>query len=162
MKSLEERIGYFIIQVFFIAWTIVGMVMITKGLMEVKLAYESNKWNNTEGQIAHSDIKISQDSDGNKTNYQPVVKFDYKVVGKSLQGDRVVFGTVVSVDYNASLRIVQKYPRGKQIPVFYDPDNPHNSVLEAGLTKKSFIKVTGGFFLFTLCAGFVILFWTLS
>ncbi len=160
-KLIEKAIDHFSQMVFYTIMgilTIAGIIMISSGIEQIKLANDSSKWSTTQGQINYSDIKIFQDSEGNQT-YQPIVKFTYKVDKKTLEADRVLFGDTSSLNFDSAWRIVQKYPKNKTITVFYHPDEPQNSVLEVGLTKKSFIRFTQGLFILTLFSSIGILFW---
>ena len=91
--------------------------------------------------------------------YQPVVKFTYEVEGKTFKSNRIMFGEVSSLYGNLPIEIVQKYPEGKNVIVFYNPYKPQEAVLETGLTKKSFIPFARGYLVFTFCGGVGILFW---
>jgi len=66
----------------------------------------------------------------------------------------VAFGMKsVSAGRGFAERFVKKYPKGKDIKVFYDPSVMSTSVLEPGLSKRSFILFTFGmsFMIFGIC-----------
>ena len=125
------------------------------GVNNLQLAQASTSWPVAEGKIVHSTIKTSRDSDS--TTHQPIVRFTYQANGQKFRGNQVFFGDVgiSSSNINYSRKITQKYPRGKTVNVFYHPSEPQLSVLEVGLTKKSFIGVTFGalFFVVGSCVG---------
>ena len=124
------------------------------GVNELLLAQASASWSITQGTIIHSEIQSSSDSDG--TTYQPIIRFTYQAKGQEFRGNKVFFGGGFSSgDISYSRRITQKYPKGKTVKVFYHPSEPQQSVLEAGLTKKSFIQLTFGasFFLVGINVG---------
>ena len=129
------------------------------GVNDLRLAQASASWPMTQGKIIESKIHSSRDSDG--TTYKPIVRFTYQVKGQELRGNKVFFGGggISTGNRSYSRRITQKYPLGKRVKVFYDPSEPRQSVLEAGLRKKSFIQLTFGSLFFLMGSGVGLLCW---
>jgi len=46
------------------------------------------------------------------------------------------------------MSLVERHPKGKQITVYYKPDNPAESLLEPGLRVKTLIMPAGGLIFF--------------
>ncbi len=137
----------------------VGATVMFNGFNSLLLAHASTSWPITQGMIIHSEIQSSSDSDGNI--YKPIVRFSYQVRGREFRGNKIFFGSgdISTGDISYSRRITQKYPRGKTVKVFYHPYEPQQSVLEAGLNKKSFIELTFGALFFLVGSGVGILCW---
>ena len=137
----------------------VGANIMFHGFNSLLLAHASASWPMVQGQIIHSEIKRSSDSDG--TTYEPIVRFTYQVRGREFRGNKVFFGTgnVSNSNISYSRRITQKYPQGKNVKVSYDSSDPQKSVLEAGLHKQSFIQLTFGVLFFLMGNGIGILIW---
>jgi hypothetical protein len=136
----------------------IGASIMLSGFHEIKLAYASHHWPRTSGQITHSQVDINNDSDG--TTYKPVIKFSYSYQRQNLTGDTIFFGGGISTsDRRYADRFVGKYPVEKSVQVAYNPHHPSQSVLEPGLTKKSFILFTSGSLFFMMGSGFALLFW---
>ncbi len=129
------------------------------GFNSLLLAHASASWPITQGRIIHSEIRSSSDDDG--TTYKPIVRFTYQVRGQEFRSNKVFFGDgdIYTSNIKYSRRITQKYPRGKNVKVFYHPSKPQQSVLEAGLNKKSFIQLTFGALFFLTGSGVGILCW---
>ena len=136
-----------------------GASLMLGGVNELLLAQASASWPITQGTIIHSEIQSSSDDDG--TTYQPIVRFTYQAKGQEFRGNKVFFGGggISSSNISYSRRITQKYPKGKTVKVFYHPSEPQQSVLEAGLTKKSFIQLTFGALFFLAGSNVGLLCW---
>jgi hypothetical protein len=63
-------------------------------------------------------------------------------------GDRVAFsqGTLVNSKENAE-KVVQKYPLGAEVKVFYNPSNPAYAVLEPGVGLNAPVQAGVGLLL---------------
>jgi Protein of unknown function (DUF3592) len=66
-------------------------------------------------------------NDSGSTNY-PVVQYSYQVSGQMYQGSKISPGMVVGG--TGAGKVVDRYPAGAQVMVFYDPQNPSDAVLE--------------------------------
>ncbi|MGK7944802.1 MAG: DUF3592 domain-containing protein [Microcystaceae cyanobacterium] len=137
----------------------VGAGLMLSGFHQIKLAHASHRWPTASGQITHSQVQINSDSDG--TTYKPIIKFSYRYQGRNLTSDNIFFGGggVATGDRRYADKFVRKYPVGKRVQVAYNPHRPKQSVLEAGLTKKSFIQFTFGSLFFMMGGGVGILYW---
>jgi hypothetical protein len=61
----------------------------------------------------------------------PVVQYTYQVMGQMLQGRKVMPGP--EVGGTGAHKVVNRYPAGAQVMVYYDPNNPSDAVLERGM-----------------------------
>ncbi len=104
-----------------------------------------------DGQIISSTIETKHTS-GDSTRYYPVVEFEYSVDGTSFQGDRVYFGMQPTIHRSTAEDISRRYSVGRNVPVFYDPEDAQNSVLEPGTSSQSWMGIGVGI-LFVLFAG---------
>jgi hypothetical protein len=83
------------------------------------------KWPSVPGVITDMRITESRSSDGSTTK-TAVLGYAYSVNGKSYQGDRV------RVEIGTSPSDAERYPKGKQVTVFYNPEKVEDAVLEQG------------------------------
>ena len=65
-------------------------------------------------------------------SYQPEIKYKYYLAEATLIGERVRFGGVSNRQIAENL--VGKYKPGDEVQVYYDPDDPKDSVLEPGIS----------------------------
>lgn len=64
--------------------------------------------------------------------YVAEVLYEYSVHGERYSSDLVSFGEFGSHNTKNAQRIVDEYPAGKSVVVYYDPDNPDVAVLRPG------------------------------
>ena len=69
-------------------------------------------------------------SKGSSVAY-PVVQYSYQVMGQMLQGRGVIPGPETGGSW--AHKVVERYPAGAQVMVYYDPNNPSDAVLERGM-----------------------------
>ena len=138
---------------------VAGVGVMIGGITQIRLAQASATWPTTVGTIIVSEIKTSTNDDG--TTYRPLVKFSYQVNGEKWTGDEVFFGggKISSSNYKYASKVVNKYPVKSRVTVFYNPSKPNIAVIEAGVTKKTFILFTFGSLFFIVGLWFGILFW---
>jgi len=90
----------------------------------------SRQWLETSGQILGSGIQISTHRGGHGTLHStyPKVFYQYQVGGQILQGNRIHLGTAIGGIGAQSA--AARFPVGSIHPVYYNPNNPSESVLE--------------------------------
>ncbi len=96
----------------------------------------TSNWEPVDGVIKSSGVSSSTDGEGG-TTYCLHVSYQYTVDGNAYNGDRVSYSTENSCN-SWSKNADDDYPEGKEITVYYDPDNPSESVLEPGLSGVDF------------------------
>ena len=104
----------------------------------------SEHWPRAIGTIVSSKVAERRDGKGSLM-YSAGISYRYSVHGKELTGDTVKFGG--QLELNSQTRatsVVEKYPAGATVPVFYDPDDPRRSVLEPGKNPVSWFGVAFG------------------
>ncbi len=88
---------------------------------------ESAHWPSTQGTVLRSDLLSNEDG------YWPVVTYQYEVDVVLYQGTGIrVFGAP-SGSYEEAQRIMNQYPVGARVSVYYDPARPRRAVLEPGM-----------------------------
>ena len=124
---------YFIIIVCLIFFGI-GIGMLVKLAKHYGKLQQSKNWLSTNGKILSSDLdaQISTDDDGYQTTtYLAKVFFTYEVNGNSYESDRVNFDYGMRTsNVRKPQSVVEQYPTGSDVTVYYDPENPQQSVLE--------------------------------
>ncbi|MDJ0759462.1 MAG: DUF3592 domain-containing protein [Woeseiaceae bacterium] len=97
------------------------------------VASASIDWPRVAGLVTHSDLvgRQSEKSDADEANPQVDVNYEYVVDNKLYRNDVVRFDQQL-LPVKRKEVLVGSYPSGKRVDVFYDPDNPGNSVLERG------------------------------
>ncbi|GAP12005.1 hypothetical protein BECAL_03205 [Bellilinea caldifistulae] len=148
----------------FLLFAGIGVWLILRYQKNKEKARQSLDWPKTTGRIIESRIAEheSEDEDGISTyTYSPVVRFEYQVAGITYTGDRMGIGPSVAISNRRKVEErIAYYPAGKNVPVFYNPQNPSEAVLEAGKTGKA--ELVAGIILVViavtiLCIGSVVL-----
>lgn len=128
---------------------ILGSAFVNYGFGQMAKARESVNWPSAAGKILSSEQekRTSTEGKGNskksKTYYVAVINYEYQVDGKIYTSNRIGFHGQSDVCSNA---LVNKYPKGKSVSVFYCPKNPEEAVLETGVKNEGyFFPVFGGF-----------------
>ena len=94
--------------------------------MRRKMAVVS-QWPSTMGTVNSSYLERRFSSEGGSTNY-PVVQYSYQIGGQGYQSTKLAPGP--EVGGTGAGKVVERYPAGAQVMVFYNPQNPSEAVLE--------------------------------
>lgn len=85
-------------------------------------------WSSTMGTVLSSYLERRRSSDNRGSTNYPVVQYSYQVHGQMYEGSRIAPG--MEVGGTGAGKVVDRYPAGAQVMVFYDPANPSDAVLE--------------------------------
>jgi hypothetical protein len=91
----------------------------------------------TEGVIATARLEessMANDPQTTSRSYHPVLEYSYEVAGVQLQGDRYRISHP-AYSYDTASKILQIYPVGSRVTVWYDPDSPAIAVLDRQVSK---------------------------
>ncbi|MFZ0449149.1 MAG: DUF3592 domain-containing protein [Desulfatiglandaceae bacterium] len=134
---LEKIAGGMLFVVAGIAFAFIGYTSYQRGM-------ESKNWPVANGSVIQSKIEKRTETTGTGTSKRKVVKsyavvkYTYAVGNRDYQSSRITFGQ--SKD---AYKTVSRYPKGKNIQVYYDPENPAQAVLEPGGDKTMSIVFIG-------------------
>jgi hypothetical protein len=110
-----------------------GIFLIYRSVQSRKKAEASQGWLSTTGQISESRVEhsLSTDSDGGNDSYTPYVEYTYQVAGQDHTGRDLTFGFTQGYGKASKAQsMLEKYPAGAQVNVYYDPADPQKAVLE--------------------------------
>ncbi len=108
----------------------------------VKAGNARRTWQSTTGRIIASSVEIrhgTSSEGGRTTSHYPVIAYEYQVNGQRIYGQRLAFGGEVGYGSRTTAEnIVAKYVPGSNVPVYYNPENPNDAVLEmrAGMASN--------------------------
>lgn len=98
--------------------------VLTVGLLRRVRRAPAASWACTRGTVLSSTVQVTN---GNRSRHEkPLVLYRYQVAGSEFQGNRVRLRRVT----DPATQVVDRYPAGARVEVFYDPANPAASVLE--------------------------------
>ena len=87
----------------------------------------SNDWPSAPGVISVSRVVNTVGS-----KFKADVSYQYAVGGRNFSGTRIRFADTTGSRRNAQENLIKPYPVGREVEVFYDPQNPRDAVLEPG------------------------------
>ena len=97
---------------------------------------QAASWPSTLGTVTSSRIEMRSSNEGGSTPY-PVVNYSYQVMGQSYPGSKVMPGP--DVGGSGARKVVERYPAGAQVMVYYNPEKPSEALLER--STPGFIKL---------------------
>ena len=127
---------------------ICGAGFVLHGITTINKGKESTGWPTTPGKIIQSEIEERETTTGTGSDRRTTIssvaqlEYEYSIDGTSYKSRRVSFAQ----SSQEAQAIVNRYPLGKGVKVYYDPDDHGFAVLEPGLKKGSYFFVGfGGF-----------------
>lgn len=127
----------------------VGGAVLFFGMRSVLQAHASSGWPTTIGKVISSSLD-SKRSDKGGTTYHAAVLYEFSVSGVVHSSDDVAYGQYGSSDPSYAQGLVNNYPAGKEVTVYYSPNNANDSVLEPGISGKAFFMPAFGAVFFTV------------
>lgn len=106
-------------------------------------ARASSSWPTSEGVVTSSEVDHSTDAEGGDS-YSPEIDYQYQVDGQSLTNNQIKFGENSYNSRRTAEEIAANYPVGRQVIVYYDPEQPDKAVLEPGVSSGSYIVLSIG------------------
>ncbi len=94
---------------------------------------QASSYPTTGGVIVSSGVKEERDSDG--TSYRVDVRYKYWIDGREYRCTQYRYGDMGSSDRGA-FRVVEQLPPGAEVDVHYNPADPADAVLRAGIEGK--------------------------
>ncbi len=142
-----------------------GLVFLGVGFWTINKGMQSENWDKGTATITSSEIEKtesrSKDAQGftqTSISYSVRVKYAYTVEGSSYEGNTIGFGTMSHNEKADAKEELKSYPEGKTTDVYYDPENPSDSVLKKGVFWPMYIVivVSGIILIGSIWASFVL------
>lgn len=133
---------------FGLVFLLLGVVFLIVGLVATKRAKAAQSWPSMPGTVVRSEVvrHESTDEDGSSSvSFEPVVEYDYSVMGQPFTGKRIAFGAN-QFNYKKAAEIAARYPVGARPNVYYNPDKPKDSVLETIASGGKLFVILGAVF----------------
>jgi hypothetical protein len=108
-----------------------GIVIGLYGIYKIYKGYESQSWPTTEGRIIDSRLAGAKRILGRRA----YIKYEYFVDGKRYVSPQISYTFIIG-NYSSSVETLRKYPKGKTVTVYYDPDNSRDAVLETEISGR--------------------------
>ncbi len=118
------------IKFFLGAFILGGLIALGVGGSHFVWSVRSASWPTVEGVVLTSKLEMHEGNKG--ATYSARITYDYQVKGRHYDGRRLAFGALASSTGYAQ-GILDRYPVGGKVRVYYDPRDPGEAVLEPGL-----------------------------
>ena len=136
-------------------FVVIGLVLLFIYFRNLAQVRASQNWSTTQGTVIQSWVRRSKstDSDGStSSSYHPEIHYLYQILGKEYQGNKIAFGPRVGGNRSRAEKMVEKYPTGATVTIYYHPNKPTNAVLERSISKillvMGIIFALAGFFIY--------------
>lgn len=121
-------------------------------IANMRAANKVKPWTSTPGTMVTSQMKFVKFGRGGGRTPVPVVEYSYHVNGQAYTGSRL-FPAAGSLSGGSIFKkVMARYPVGAQVDVYYDPQNPEDSVLEKKSPAVPFLFSMLIIFTVILCA----------
>ncbi len=118
-------------------------------------AKSSAQWPRAEGVITSSQLVVGHFKQ--MKGYRGVVQYRYQVRSAEYSGSRLSFGRDHLAVRDAWQKVIDAYPVGKTVDVYYDPKDPGFAILEPGLPgEMTLLYKMDIFFIATFAAALLI------
>lgn len=118
-------------------WIVIGSICFTQFVISAIMlgiifaarnaAAKAQNWQPVPGTVILSTLEARRGSKGHYVNY-PVVHYRYRVGGMDYQSRKVSPG--MEWGGSGAGKVVERYPTGSQVTVYYNPENPAEALLE--------------------------------
>ncbi len=117
-------------------------VLAFDGLMVNNLfkQFESSGYPSVTGTVTRSLVQIHHSSKGG-VSYEPVINYHYSVSGQSFTGKKLRYNPISSSSQFAASSVVGEHPAGSTVLVFYNPENPRDTLLFTGIKGCDFLLI---------------------
>lgn len=141
----------------------IGVNALLKFQHEKQKLADSQFWGIGEARILTAEVErdVRRDENGQSVTYMPHVKYGYQVDGQDYQGEGIGFGRPKFSVAKKAEAIVARYPVNGQVPVFYNPLDPGDAVLERVIFHPNAYLVLGMILILgmLIIIGMLVLFW---
>lgn len=116
-------------------WLSMGVFLAAFGAKQVYSALERYRWHEADGTILQSSLlSRPRDPSGKKSDsvMVPLIRYRYVSEGAVYHGTRVSAPERKPLPGVRPGAVLERYPVGKAVRVYYDPQRPESAVLERG------------------------------
>lgn len=111
---------------------LIALVVLLGAVRGWLAASASRAWPSVSGRVLNSSlIRTPRRGTSGGGSYIPMIVYEYQVDGRVYRSQRYSFGTQIGTGFTGiASRVVNQYPEGSAVEVYYNPDNPSEAVLK--------------------------------
>jgi hypothetical protein len=133
-----------------------GPGLLAYGAIVLRKGCTSHQWPSVQGEMIISRVRLVEWDDG--AAIWPELEFEYRVGQRTFTSRNIAFGHAANLALPGEAeRLVARYPAGEPATVHYNPDRPHEAVLEPGMGCGAYVALVMG--LLFLIVGIGALIW---
>lgn len=112
-----------------------GLTILVYSISLMYKSISSYTWPSCIGKIITSEVHQKKDIKGGRMEkvYTAHVVYEYKINDLLYTNDRIFWAEYSSEIKSIMQNIVDRYPVGKEVFVYYDPNKPQNAILERNI-----------------------------
>jgi hypothetical protein len=114
-----------------------GLIALGFGVWNLVWTFRSADWPATEGVIQTASLE-TRSNDNSHVTHAAKISYTYEVAGTNYTGTRVAFGEM-SASATYAQGILNRFPVGKKVPVYFFPNDPQLALLETGVHGGTWI-----------------------
>jgi hypothetical protein len=122
---------------------VAGMFLIVAGHHLWRSGRETRSYTRTRGRVVRAEVEeLPRPSEEGGTKFRPVVRYAFEARGRAYESERVAVGAPTgpdAQDAQDARRLVDRYPAGAEVDVWFDPRDPGRSVLEQGVPTSQIV-----------------------
>ena len=130
-STSSVKVRDFLVGVLFSFMVLFSLWALTSQVRDVVSASSASGWPTVDGAVVSSQVNPGCK---NLTGYVPFIRYQYTVRGQEYTSHRIAYGAGVCSSKSDVERIVNAYPEGKTVQVYFDPASPGDSTLNASRT----------------------------
>ncbi len=129
----------------FSALFVLGLCLVWINLYEAYAGWQSNSWPSAPATIVSSEIRQTSQPRSSGAAWVPDIAYTFVVDGKEFTGTGIRFGSMESTDRAwIEQQVNERFKVGRELIVFYNPENPAIAVVEKGFDSFLFAYVLLG------------------
>lgn len=138
-NQMSPKMEYFFSRIFPLIFIVAGGSILFFGIFNIIKANNSEHWPRAEGMILSSSVEGKRSTSSSTSTYHAYIRYKFNVKNVVFNGTKISYGDYGSSDSSHATKIVSKYPKNKNITVYYNDNNPEECVLEPGLKGQAFL-----------------------
>jgi hypothetical protein len=128
-------------------FVVVGVVLLCLTIGGLIQAIKSNSWPSVDGVVKTCKLEIDSNEG---TSYSAKIAYEYSVNDKKFIGNKIATGSYSSIFESFVREEMKKYPIGKNVKVYYSPDDSSVALLEPGIHFGNWEALFLAFLMFVL------------
>jgi hypothetical protein len=149
-QALSPVKRFILVRIFPWIVVLVGASAMGLGVENTLRARSSLAWPSVEGRITSASVErksspsTTRQGSSDSITYRPQIVYAYAVEGTSYTGERISYGGYATSDPADARRVVERYPEGRAVRVYYMPERHGECVLEPGMAGVPWLLLALG------------------